>query len=169
MGTLRVKSNGQWIDVITGTAARTGFWRRGSTIPSVASGTVTILPIDVLVSTGNWTWTVASNIITCPVAGIYAVSGSVSAPGTAFPAGSYVLIQHYSGASGQITRARTGAHRQNNYETLTATCEIPMAVGDRLALCFYHEQGTAYTPRLQNTDSSIDPYSPALSCWRVSY
>ena len=169
MGTLRVKVNGAWVDVVTGMAGRAGFWRRGSTIPTVASGTVTLMPLDVVVSTSNWLWTYATTQVTCPVAGIYQLHGSVAAPGTAFPAGTYVLLMHYPAAGGTICRARTGAHRQNNYETLETNCELPLAVGDKVGLAFYHEQGSAYTPRLQNADSGIDPYSPTLSCWRVSY
>jgi hypothetical protein len=170
MGTLRVKSNGQWVDVITGTAARAGFWRRGSSSPSCASGAVTLQPLDVLVSTGNWQWTYASTQVTCPVAGVYAIRGSIAAPGVAFPSGSMVMIYHYPGGVAQgIARSRAAANRQNAYETLETHCELPLAVGDKIGLIFYHEQGSNYQPRYQNTDSSLDPYTPSMSCWRISY
>jgi hypothetical protein len=170
MGTLRVKVNGAWVDVVAGMTTRTGFWRRGSTIPSVVTGTVTNMPLDVLLSTGNWQWTISSNIVTCPVAGIYALRGSIAAPGVAFPTGSIVMISHYPAAGGgPYTRSRTTAHRQMAYETLETHCELPLAVGDRVALGFYHEQGSNYTPRLETGNNALDPFSPSMSCWRVSY
>ena len=72
--------NGQWVDVITGTAARTGFWRRGTTNPQLSAA-----------RSRSWRWTapldrqlavvVRHNIVTCPVAGVYAIHGSTAAPG----------------------------------------------------------------------------------------
>ena len=87
----------------------------------------------------------------------------------AFPSGTNLMIWHYAGATGPWARARASANRQHPYETLEVNCELPLAVGDRVALCFYHEQGSAYTPRLMGGDSNLDPYTPSMSCWRISY
>jgi hypothetical protein len=81
-----------------------------------------------------------------------------------------VMIYHYPGGVAQgIARSRAAANRQNAYETLETHCELPLAVGDKIGLIFYHEQGSNYQPRYQNTDSSLDPYTPSMSCWRISY
>lgn len=169
MGTLRVKVSGQWVDVITGTAARAGFARRGSTAPAIPQSTWTALPLDVLMSTGNWQWTYATNLITCPVAGVYALHGSIAANAVLFPTGTMLTIVHNVGGT-TYTRARAVANKTHLYETLEASCEWPLAVGDRVGLTMVQEGVTSFTGVRVATDTlAVDPPSPFLSCWRISY
>lgn len=169
MGTLRVKSNGQWIDVITGTAARAGFARRGSTAPAIPQSTWTALPLDVLMSTGNWQWTYATNLITCPVAGVYALHASIASLNTVFPTGTMLTIIHNVGGT-SYARARAVANKTHLYETLEASCEWPLAVGDRVGINMIQEGVASFTGLRQANDlQAVDPPTPFLSCWRISY
>jgi hypothetical protein len=167
MGTLRIKVAGQWVDVITGMAARTGFARRGSTAPAVNQNTWTPMPLDILVSTGNWQWTynTAPRTITCPVAGVYHLHASIAVSGANFPTGSMVTIT----VNGSV-QSRNVANCNHPYETLETDLDWPLAVGDAVGMTVVQESASPLTwIRVADTTLSVDPPSPFLSCWRFSY
>jgi hypothetical protein len=168
MGTLRVKVNGAWVDVVTGMAGRSGFARRGSTVPAIPQNTWTAMPLDVLVSTSNWQWTYGgapNHRVTCPVAGIYAIHASIATLAQNFPSGSFVTI-----TINGLVKSRNVANGNHPYETLETSCEWPLIVGDTVGMTFTQEAQASWTGLRQADNSqSVDPPSPFLSCWRVSY
>lgn len=171
MGTLRVKYDGpngkQWVDVITGVSARTGFARRGSTAPAIAQNTWTAIPLDILHSTGPWPWTynTAPRTVTCPVAGVYHLHASIATVAQNFPSGSMLTIT----INGSV-QSRNVANCNHLYETLETDLDWPLAVGDTVGMTFVQEGLASYTGlRVIDTTASVDPASPFLSCWRFSY